>query len=181
MIKKHWKFIAFFALGILLVALLSPQFILKTVYPRKYSDLVEAYADQYRIPVEIIYAVIKTESNFDANAVSPKGAVGLMQITPDTFLWLAEMLREPKDSSLLLQPETNIRYGVYYLHFLYQYYGDFDLAFAAYNAGMGNVSKWLASEKYSEDGKLVTIPFEETRNYVRLVTERAKIYQKLYK
>lgn len=181
MIKKYRKAIAVFAIIVLLIGVLSPRVILRAIYLRKYSDLVEVYTEQYQIPVEIVYAVIKTESNFEADAVSPKGAVGLMQITPDTFSWLAEMLNEPQDASLLVQPEINIQYGVYYLHFLYQYYGDWGVTFAAYNAGMGNVSKWLSSEKHSKDGKLIAIPFEETRNYVRLVIERTQIYQKLYK
>jgi len=181
LIKKVLIWAVIVVVGVLLIGVLSPQGILRAVYPRKYADLVERYAEQYGIPSEIVYAVIKTESDFRADAVSPKGAVGLMQITPDTFLWLAEMLNESWDVSLLSQPDVNLRCGVFYLHFLYQYYRDFDLALAAYNAGMGNVAKWLSSQEYSEKGKLIYIPFEETRTYVRLVTERAKIYQKLYK
>lgn len=179
MIRRTITILVLLICAILLLTFL-PQSILRIVYPRKYEDLIFRYAKQYSVPEEIVFAVIKTESNFDPDAVSSAGAVGLMQIMPSTFLWLTEMKGESLSPSMLTDPETNIRYGVFFLHYLYEYYGDYQTAFAAYNAGMGNVSNWLVSEQYSENGKLVRIPFAETSNYVRLVSERTRLYKKLY-
>jgi soluble lytic murein transglycosylase len=103
-------------------------------------------------------------------------------IRPQTPIeWLTKILNETHEASALYDPEINIRYGTFFLNYLYDYYGNYQTAFAAYNAGMGNVSKWLASEKYSDGGKLISIPFSETANYVRVVTARAEKYQKIYK
>ena len=167
--------------GLLALLLLSPQVILRAVYPRKYSDTVESCALTYDVPPQIIYAVIKTESNFRPDVVSSAGAVGLMQIMPSTFFWLADLMGEEHPISALTDPAINIKYGTFFLRYLYDYYGDYETAFAAYNAGMGNVSKWLESEEHSHNGKLTSIPFSETAAYVRSVTDRARQYQKLYK
>lgn len=167
-------------LCIFLLLTLFPQAALRLVYPRKYEDFVTKYATQFNVPEEIVYAVIKTESNFDPDALSSAGAVGLMQIMPATFEWLTDMNGETLSPLLLNDPETNIRYGVFFLRYLYEYYGNYPTAFAAYNAGMGNVGKWLASDEYSTNGSLTHIPFPETSEYVRLVTKRAEQYKKLY-
>lgn len=167
-------------LCVLLLLITSPPVLLRVIYPRKFSALVDRFSDQYGVPEEIVYAVIKTESNFDPDAISHAGAVGLMQIMPSTFAWLTEMTGENLQLSDLNDPEINIRYGTFFLQFLYQYYGNYQTALAAYNAGMGNVSRWLASDEYTTDGKLTCIPFPETSEYVRLVTRRAEQYKKLY-
>ena len=133
------------------------------------------------MPTEIVFAVIKTESNFDPNAISSAGAVGLMQIMPSTFLWLNELLGEEHPVDALYDPEINIRYGTFFLSYLYRYYQNYQTVFAAYNAGMGRVSEWLESDEYSRDGKLIHIPYAETASYVEKVTRRAEIYRKLYK
>lgn len=163
-----------------LLLMLLPQAILRLVYPRKYATFVTQYSEQFDVPEEIVYAVIKTESNFDPNAISSAGAVGLMQIMPSTFEWLTDVKGESVSSSLLNDPETNIRYGVFFLRYLYEHYGNYPTALAAYNAGMGNVAKWLTSDEYSTNGNLTHIPFPETSEYVRLVTRRAEQYKKLY-
>lgn len=177
--KHNWRFLAFVLC--IAVLLLYPQTVSRVVYPRKYSDAVERYSKAYGVPASIIYAVIKTESNFDPCAVSSAGAVGLMQIMPSTFAWLMGLMSEMHETSALYDPEINIRYGTYFLRYLYDHYGRYDTAFAAYNAGMGNVSRWLDSAEHSHDGKLINIPFPETADYVRLVTRRAMRYEKIYK
>jgi len=156
-------------------------FLLET-YPRKYSEQVSAMSFEYNVPEAIIYAVIKTESDFDKNAVSSAGAIGLMQIMPSTFEWLTnDVLKENLPIKALNDPNVNIKYGVAMLSRLYKYYGNWETTFAAYNAGMGNVNKWLDDRSVSDRfGNLKNIPFEETRRYVEKVTNTIKVYNKLY-
>lgn len=150
-------------------------------YPRDYSEYVEQYAGQYGVPEAVVYAVIKTESSFSSGAVSDVGAVGLMQIMPDTFNWLMTMTKESLEAGMLYDPATNIKYGTYYLSYLYLRYGSWDEVFAAYNAGHGKVDEWLEDGQYTgKDGKLVQIPFDETRNYVKKVNHAIGVYKRLY-
>jgi len=160
----------------------------RIIYPKpeQYKTFIEKYSREYGVPEDLIYAVIKTESDFNSSAVSSKGAVGLMQMMPATFVWLSDdMLREHLDAGMLYDPETNIRYGTYYLSRLYNKFGDWNTALAAYNGGEGNVSNWLADSRYSEDGiKLIieNIPgeFSETKNYVKKVNKAFAKYKDLY-
>ena len=160
----------------------------KRIYqkPEEYVPFVEQYADEFGVPVDLVYAVIKTESGFDSSAVSGKGAIGLMQMMPATFEWLTDdILREYLGIGMLYDPETNIKYGTYYLSRLYNRFGDWDTALAAYNGGEGNVSEWLKDKKYSDDGirlKTDKIPdeFSETKNYVKKVNKALKKYKELY-
>lgn len=160
------------------------SFIEKKTHPLEYTEYVEKYSDQYKVPKELIYAIIKTESDFQSNAVSPVGAVGLMQLMPSTFLDITEnFLYENLDVGMLYDPETNIRYGVFYLSWLKTNFDNWDCVIAAYNGGIGNVTKWLKDSEYSEDGKTLivkNIPFEETRNYVKKVTKAKEKYTELY-
>ena len=154
----------------------------KHAYPREYAEYVEAYAEQYGVPETMIFAVIRTESGFDSGAVSSAGAVGLMQLMPDTFEWLTnEMLFDHLDRGMLYDPETNIKYGTYYLSRLYDRYGDWELALAAYNGGQGNVDEWLEDPAYADgEGGLKEIPFRETRQYVKKVADAWDMYERLY-
>lgn len=175
-------------LSILLLSVLTGllfQFVWDKVdranYPRDYSEYVEQYAGQYGVPEPVVYAVIKIESSFSSGAVSDVGAVGLMQIMPDTFNWLMTMTKESLEAGMLYDPATNIKYGTYYLSYLYLRYGSWDEVFAAYNAGHGKVDEWLEDEEYTgKDGKLVQIPYEETRNYVKKVNHAIDVYKRLY-
>ena len=150
-------------------------------YPRKYSEYVEKYSDEFGVPEHIIYSVIKVESGFDSSAESSAGAVGLMQLMPDTFRYLAAELKETYNAELIYGPETNIRYGTYYLSKLYVKYQNWDTVFAAYNGGETNVDEWLSDSEYSEDGKtLKEIPFKETRKYVSKLNKAMDVYTRLY-
>ena len=150
-------------------------------YPMKYTEYVDGACEQFGVPKRIIYAVIRTESNFDASAESSAGAIGLMQITEATFEEISGKLGDSYEKGMMYDPRTNIRYGTYYLSYLYKYFGDWDAVFAAYNAGMGTVSGWLKNSEYiNEDGKLVNIPYEETKNYVKKINEAAEKYTELY-
>ena len=154
----------------------------KAAYPRDYAEYVEVYAEAYGVPETVVYAVIRTESDFDSGAVSSVGAVGLMQMMPETFTWLTdEILFDHLDEGMLYDPETNIKYGTYYLSRLYDRYGDWDVTFAAYNGGSGNVDEWLADSEYADgEGGLKDIPFRETRSYVKKVNKALKKYERLY-
>lgn len=154
----------------------------KRIYPLGYVEYVERYATQYGVPPEAVFALIKTESNFDAAAVSDVGAIGLTQLLPDTFLWLTdEVLYDHLEVGMLYDPETNVRYGTYYLSFLYDRYGSWELAFAAYNAGPGRVSEWLEDDRYADgEGGLKKIPFKETRRHVKKATDTMDVYERLY-
>ena len=154
----------------------------KNASPREYEEYITVYADKYGIPEALVYAIVRTESKFDSGAVSSAGAVGLMQMLPDTFKWLTdEILFDHFDSGMLYDPETNIRYGTYYLSRLYDRYGRWDLALAAYNGGVGNVDKWLADDSYADgEGGLKRIPFRETRQYVKKVMDAWDMYERLY-
>lgn len=163
---------------------LDPEFYIeieKGIYPLKYEEYVYKYSDEFDVPESIIFAVIKTESDFRRDAVSSADAKGLMQLTEATFNDCQRWLGEEKTPEEIFDIETNIKYGTYYLSRLYNNaYGDWDTVFAAYNAGPGNVSEWLCDPEISTDGKLVNIPFTETDNYVRKVNKAREKYIELY-
>lgn len=153
----------------------------KRRYPQGYSEFVEKYSAECGVPEYVVYSVIHTESHFVSNAVSSSGAVGLMQIMPETFSWLMSMKKETLQPGMLYDPETNIRYGTYLLSYLYSHFNAWETAFAAYNAGMNRVDEWLADSGYSKDGKhLDNIPISETSNYVKKVKSAVEVYKRLY-
>ncbi|MBR2432473.1 MAG: lytic transglycosylase domain-containing protein [Clostridia bacterium] len=158
----------------------------RSVYPQEYSEIVSKYAAEYNVPEDVIYATIKVESNFDPEAISVAGARGLMQMLPSTFEWLTgeEHLSEHLTPNLLFDPEVNIRYGTYYLKYLYTKFDyNWNTASAAYNGGEGNVAKWLSDKNYSDgEGNLVSFPkeFGETKNYVKKIRHSRDMYLKLY-
>ena len=154
----------------------------RRIYPRRYSEYVEKYCEKYGVDLNLAYAVIHTESGFDSDAVSPLGACGLMQIMPETFEWLRSKDCEKSDRfDDVFDPETNIRYGVFFLSLIKERFGNERLMIAAYHAGMGRVSSWLSDVAFSSDGKsLHTIPFSDTEYYVKKVERTKRIYDALY-
>ena len=153
----------------------------KRSHPIAYSDIVEKYAEEYDVPREIIYSVINTESGFNSAAQSGAGAIGLMQIMPDTFEWIAMKMGETLLEGLIYDPHTNIRYGTYFLRYLYKEFDSWDIAFAAYNAGPSRVkNNWLNNPEYIKDNEIVYIPIEETRNYIKKVNKNIEAYKRLY-
>lgn len=163
---------------------LAVRFIaLPRVFPMRYQKMVMQYAAEFGVEPSLVYGVIHTESKFRPGAVSAKQAKGLMQITDGTGEWAAGKLGLAEYSNMsLYNPEINIRIGCWYLNNLNnQFHGNWDTTLAAYNAGSGNVSKWLANAQYSQDGSTLSeIPFEETKNYVKRVKRTQKIYQWFY-
>ena len=150
----------------------------KSTHPQTYLKQVTAASVKYGVPEYIIFSVIKTESGFDPTAKSSADAYGLMQLIPETY---EDMSGFGFSESAALSVDNNINYGTKYLSILYKKYDNWDTVYAAYNAGPGNVDKWLKDSAYSSDGKtLYKIPFEETRNYVRKVSAATGIYLRLY-
>lgn len=151
-------------------------------YPKEYAGYVEPYARQYGIDPHFVYAVIKTESDFDPSATSPVGARGLMQIMSDTFDWV----RQKSGHSEVVyddmyDPEMNIRFGVCLISMLYEEFGSYETTLAAYHAGRGAAGRWLRDGRYSSNGRtLDEIPIPETNHYVRKVMDCYAMYQELY-
>lgn len=151
----------------------------KAAYPVLYSEYVEKYSEMYGVPQDVIYAIIKTESNFDPNATSSKGAKGLMQLMPNTYEWACGKANIPYDESKVTDPETNIHCGVYYLSYCYEQFSVWQTVYAAYNAGHGQVRSWLDDEEISKNGHLIDIPFDETASYVEKVSKTREKYIKI--
>ncbi|MBQ7718722.1 MAG: lytic transglycosylase domain-containing protein [Clostridia bacterium] len=146
------------------------------LFPFNYNMYVEDAAERYGVDKNLVYAVIKAESNFDAKSESKRGAKGLMQIMDGTAAWCAHKIG--LDSYDIFEPKDNIEIGVYYLSYLLDYYnGNEKSAISAYNAGYTNVDKWIDDTEYSADGEnLDDIPFAETEKYVRKI----KLYKRIY-
>jgi soluble lytic murein transglycosylase len=131
---------------LLLLAIFNFDKILQLIYPIPYQETITFYGELYNVDPLLIAAVIKTESNFNSKAVSERGAMGLMQIMPDTGAWVAGQMGEANyDHDILFVPETNIKFGTWYIADLAKEFGDNTvLILAAYNGGRGNVAEWLA-------------------------------------
>ncbi len=156
---------------------------LDLMYPLKYEDTIQMTSEEFGITPSLIAAVICVESRFDARAVSSAGAIGLMQITPETFDWLQNRLdvESPLADTALSDPTVNIRYGTYDLLLMHEMFEDGDTALAAYNAGQGTVREWLSDSRYSDDGvHLKEIPYEETAQYVKRVRKAQTMYRERY-
>ena len=124
------------------------------------------------VDASLVMAVVKTESDFNPLALSPRGAVGLMQLMPETAEWIAK--KENIVSRNLFDSETNLMLGTAYLKYLMERFGSETLAVIAYNAGEGNLKRWI-SEGREE------IPFAETRFYLKKVMLAKKVYSYLLK
>ena len=158
--------------------------ILKQMYPKKYNEYVENYSKVYNVDPLLTYSIIKAESNFNEKAKSTSGARGLMQLMDNT---VSELIEDNKEISMhdkdeILKPENNIMLGIKYYSYLYKRYNEnMLLALAAYNAGPGNVDKWIAEGTIKADGSNIeNIPFKETNMYVRKIINNYNAYKKLY-
>ena len=180
---KFKKIIKILILIFVVIIVINIKSIFKSFYPIKYENQIVKYSQRYNVDPCLVAAVIRAESNFDGKAVSQKGAYGLMQIMPDTALWVAENMKlKDFDVERLYESEINIAMGCWYINNLNtEFNGNIDLVLAAYNGGRGNVQKWLKNKEYSSDGKtLNVIPFGETDKYVKKVKTNYNIYLKLY-
>ena len=182
--------IAFVGAALLLVGVIAAERLADRLIPKireeycpvKYEELIRTYAEQNGLEPAHVAAVILTESSYDPQAVSSVGARGLMQLMPDTAKWIGGKLGEEITEEQLFDPETNIRFGCYYLGFLMERYND-DLTCvsAAYHAGHGTVDKWLKNEEYSPDGEtLAVIASDVTNTYVGRILRRYEKYTEIY-
>ncbi|MBR5307111.1 MAG: lytic transglycosylase domain-containing protein [Oscillospiraceae bacterium] len=152
----------------------------QAVYPQKYMDAVEKYAEEFDIDKYILLAVIKTESGFDPNAKSNADAIGLTQMTEETFAWIKLKLCPKEDLVFedLYNPDTSIRFGAYYMsRCMERYNGDLSTAAAAYHSGWGTVDDLLQE---SETKILTEFPYTQMENYVYKINKTYNAYKELY-
>lgn len=144
-------------------------------------SIVLAAANTYGVSPAMVLAVIRTESDFHQDALSSAGAVGLMQLLPQTFAYLREeKLNEDLTDNDLWKPQVNIRYGTYYLSYLFSRFGNWQVALAAYNAGEGRVDEWLSDSTLSDGKTLLDIPYPETAHYVTVTLDAYRDYLEKY-
>jgi len=175
---------------LLLVLLLILSFIFifpaapikKVLYPYPYRTIIEEYAEEYNVDPLLVISVIRAESKFRPNSESPKGALGLMQLMPETAKWIADTIGDGSyELSKLKDPARNIQYGTWYIASLEKEFRDITLVLAAYNGGRGHVNEWIRTEQLNlEEIKTQDIPFRETREYVEKVLANYEVYKELY-
>jgi soluble lytic murein transglycosylase len=151
----------------------QPAWYQRLWHPLRYEQIVLGHARNYRLDPALLAAVIYQESKFDARARSDRGAIGLMQLLPETAKGIAARTGGSRFVvSDLYDPEINVRYGAWYLRHLLDRYGSERLALAAYNAGQANVDRWRARRQ--------AIAFPETRHFVEHVEALTKTYRHAY-
>jgi soluble lytic murein transglycosylase len=151
----------------------TPPWYERIRYPLHYSEYIRVHAKEHRLDPALMAAVIYQESKFRPSVESSSGAIGLMQLTPDTARGIAIRTGgNAFETSDLYNAEINIRYGAWYLDNLFAKYHDERLVLAAYNAGQGNVDRWLAHHE--------SIQFSETRAYVSRVERLKGVYAKAW-
>ncbi|MDD2233872.1 MAG: lytic transglycosylase domain-containing protein [Desulfitobacteriaceae bacterium] len=154
----------------------------KLIYPYPYRIIIEKYAYSYGIDPLLVVSVIREESKFLPRSESHKGAMGLMQLIPNTAQAIAKELGD-KDYNvqMLVNPEKNIQYGTWYLASLRKEFNDTILILAAYNGGRGHVKQWLDNNQINlAQVRQQDIPFKETREYVEKVLRSYQKYSELY-
>ena len=156
----------------------------KSAYPKAYKNFVHAAAQEFQVPPEFIWSIMRAETFFKKAAISPVGAKGLMQLMPHTARMVASLMENQLSyrESELFKPETNIRLGTKYLRrLLKKFNGSIPLAAAAYNAGPHRVEDWLSKfGSLDMDEFIEHIPFRETKKYVKKVINNFNVYQAVY-
>ena len=142
---------------------------------RRYADLIEDSAQEFGVEASVVYAVAEVESHFNPKAKSKAGAIGIMQIMPETGRWIAGVLLiDDYQDEDLYRPEVNIRFGAYYLSYLFSIFEEDWQVYAAYNAGERAVKGWLEDKTFQKDA----IPYDETAKYVFKVERAVRRYTK---
>ena len=153
------------------------------MYPIKYEKEIAEIAPQYQMDPYLILAIIQVETRFNEERISKKGALGPMQLMPETAEWIIEQGRfSPHFIDYLSRPEVNIAMGSWYLSMIYQQLNQNLIAtIAAYNAGPGNVNKWISQNIWDGTLENITqIPYGETRHYVQRVLFFYNRYKWIY-
>lgn len=181
--KSRFPKILWITILLLVIVIISFPRWISVFYPQPNRDLVFAAAYEYNVDPYLVFAVMRAESKFETSAQSAKGARGLMQIMPETGQWIAEQQGikdfEPEQ---LHDPETNIRFGCWYLSSLNREFdGRVPLIASAYNAGRGKTRQWVIDQQWDGNAETVDkIPFPETRAYVRNVLANYRAYRAIY-
>ena len=156
----------------------------KIIYPLLYREELLAASAEFEIDPCMLAALVQVESSYQADAVSPVGAIGLMQIMPETGQWLSGKieLEQEYTTEMLYDPGVNLRLGCWYLSYLYNRYdGQWQEALTAYIAGQGQVDKWLKDQELSADGKhLDVIPGQDVKEYAAKVMRYHESYKEAY-
>jgi len=156
----------------------------RLAYPQGYWESITTYARKYGQDPYFVAAIIREESQFHANALSPAGARGLMQVMPATGEWAAKQIRLPNfDAEKLFDFDTVINIGTWYIgHLMKRFKGDRLLVAAAYNAGPEAVVGWSSKNGYGKDRDVFveSIPYAETRGYVKKVMRNYAEYKRIY-
>lgn len=182
MLKKLLSVASVIVLMVVLFVLIVVPPLGRMFYPLTYRGAIERAAAEFSLDPYLLASLIYVESRFNPQAVSIRGARGLMQIMPDTGAWIAQEMRGINyENDLLFDPEINIFLGSWYLANLYKEFANIYLSLAAYNAGRGNVKKWLENGVWNGDFEQINqIPFRETRNYLEKIFHVLKRYEYLY-
>ncbi len=150
------------------------------LYPQAYAETVKKAAKQYDLQPSLIWSLMRQESAYRPAVRSGVQAGGLMQLMPATAAFIAKRYKIDYDDTSLTDPTTNIMIGAANLHFLNQLFDDhIVLGLAAYNAGQGNVKKWLPPYAMSAPRWMMGIPYQETRQYIQKVLFNNVIYQQV--
>ncbi len=166
----------------LLVHLVQPNWYARLWHPLAYAETIRAESARNSLPPELVAAVIDRESGFDPSARSAPGAVGLMQVMPETARWIATRRGAPAAGpDRLGEPAVNIAYGTWYLRYLLARFPDRTAALAAYNAGEANVADWVGrAEAAGRPFTVADIRFPETRAFVTSVLDRERLYRRIH-
>ncbi|ERI08624.1 transglycosylase SLT domain protein [Aneurinibacillus aneurinilyticus ATCC 12856] len=173
----------FFLCLLVVFLLLDAPATWKAMYPIYYKEEIRKSSKQYNVDPYLIMAIIQIESKFDKHRISKKGAIGLMQMMPTTAEWAIQKTKiSPMATEYLDEPDTNILLGTWYISFLHEMFNDNPYAvIAAYNAGPGNVKKWMQQGTWDgTEEHLSRIPFGETRHYVQRALYYKHRYEKIY-
>lgn len=168
---------------VFILAILGYFYSRDVLFPNKYTNYINEYSQEYGLNPNFVKGVIRTESDYNKDALSNQNAKGLMQITDSTGEWIASKIGVKNfRPNMLYDPKINIEFGCWYLKNLEEEFHNKNNTIAAYNAGRTNVEKWLKNKDYSKNGQnLDNIPFTQTYNYVKRVNLYEKIYSHLYK
>ncbi len=182
--KTILKIIAF----LLMIVLIAVGIVFASVYfslgreHEEYIPLIEKYSQEMNMDEELLAAMVKVESGFNKDAKSNMGAIGLMQVLPETAKWVSEKKGVEYDEAKLTDPETNLMLGSYYFKYLFNMFKSEDLAILAYNGGMGNVNKWLDEGTITNDQKSYSkIPVYETKTYLERIKDNRDLYNIVWK
>lgn len=150
-------------------------------HPFNYRAVIENNAVAFGLDPALVASIVLNESSYNPRAVSRLGALGLMQLMPETAKWVAGKLGEEYSEEKMYEPETNVRFGCWFLAYLNgKFDGDATKMAAAYHAGAGRVEEWLSNPEYATDGELVVIPYDDTSWYVEKVIKAYDVYTRHY-